>query len=231
MVYPQNQAPRPLQVRVKSPSSKDIPYNPKWPPLHPIEIRNALFKTSDSSAPGPDGLPYKVLKQVFKVRPKPFINLFMALFNKGYHPLIWRQAIGFILPKAAKPDYSNPKAYRVISLLSCLGKVLEKVFANRLAYLANTDFKPDLDKDLDPLSREYSLPTLLHPSQLGGRKQRSAIDACLVLTDFIQKELSISNKRVVSTLFLDIKGAFDHVKKERLLAILTALNFPSNLIS
>ena len=30
-------------------------------------------------------------------------------------------------PQANKPDYTNPKAYRPIAILNCLGKVLEKL--------------------------------------------------------------------------------------------------------
>ncbi|KAF1934601.1 hypothetical protein EJ02DRAFT_363347 [Clathrospora elynae] len=41
-----------------------------------------------------------------------------------------------ILKKPGKPDYSAPKAYRVIALLSCLGKVIERLLAKRLSALA-----------------------------------------------------------------------------------------------
>ena len=37
-----------------------------------------------------------------------------------------------------KPNYSTPKAYRVIALLNALGKVLERIYAVRLSYLAQT---------------------------------------------------------------------------------------------
>jgi len=67
-----------------------------------------------------------------------------------------------ILPKPNKANYSLPKSYRVISLLNCLGKVLEKILATRLSYLAETG-------------------DLLQDSQIGGRKQKSALDACLLL--------------------------------------------------
>ncbi len=39
---------------------------------------------------------------------------------------------------AKKPNYLVPKAYRVIALLNCLGKVLERILAQRLSYLAKT---------------------------------------------------------------------------------------------
>ena len=43
-----------------------------------------------------------------------------------------------ILSKANKSNYTKPKAYRIISLLNYLGKILEKVITLKLAYLANT---------------------------------------------------------------------------------------------
>ncbi|KAH9921828.1 hypothetical protein B0H21DRAFT_671853, partial [Amylocystis lapponica] len=52
----------------------------------------------------------------------------------GYHPLAWRKAIVVALPKSNKHDYSNPRAYRLIQLLECLGKVLKWIVAVRLAY-------------------------------------------------------------------------------------------------
>ena len=80
-----------------------------------------------------------------------------TLFNTAYtvlfdYPECWREGIGIILPKANKPDYSVPKAYRVISLLNYLRKALEKIYAIRLGYLANSSLG------------------LLHHTQLGGRK-------------------------------------------------------------
>ena len=65
------------------------------------------------------------------------------------------------MKKTSKPDYSIPKAYRVISLLNYLGKVLERLVARRLGALAE-------------------IIDLLHPSQLGGRLKKSTIDAALL---------------------------------------------------
>jgi hypothetical protein len=97
-----------------------------------------------------------------------------------------------ILPKVQKKTYIVPKAFRIISLLNYLGKVLEKVYAIRLAYLANT-------------------AGLLHPTQLGGRKQRSATDAVMLLLQYIQQQKNTRKNNITSTVFLDIKGAFDAV--------------------
>ena len=136
--------------------------------------------------------------------------MFSTLFNYRYHPKCWRKATGAILKKAGKPDYSAPKAYRVISLLSCLGKVNERIIANRLGALA----------EVSPL---------LHHSQMGGRRQKSAIDAALLLQDNIQKAKLAKLKTTIG--FFDVKGAFDHVARNRLLSILKQLGLPLSLIS
>jgi hypothetical protein len=88
-----------------------------------------------------------------------------------------------VIPKPNKPDYSNPKAYRPIALLNCLGKVLEKLMASRLSGMAETH-------------------DLLHPDQIGGRPQRSAIDAAMALTHDV--EMGRSKRLTTTALFLDV---------------------------
>ena len=51
------------------------------------------------------------------------------LIDIRYYLIAWRQATRAILKKPNKPDYSLPKAYRVISLLNCLGKVSKRILA------------------------------------------------------------------------------------------------------
>ena len=65
--------------------------------------------------------------------------VYTTLFRRGYHPVCWREYIGIILPKLGKPakQYLKPKGYRIIALLNCIGKVLEKIYAIRLSHLAN----------------------------------------------------------------------------------------------
>jgi ribonuclease HI len=47
----------------------------------------------------------------------------------------------------------------------------------------------------------------------------------------VESQQQVSKKRVTSTLFLDIKGAFDYVSKARLIQTLTDLHLPKPLIS
>ena len=183
-----------------------------WPELSPKEVKHAIFSSSATKAPGPDKIGFAIIQHAYNAAPNVFYRVYTVLFSHGYHPKCWRKCNGLVLPKPKKKDYTNPKSYRVIALLNCLGKVLEKILAVRLSYLAN-------------------IGGLLHDTQLGSRKQRSAIDAALLLMHYIQQQKAKRKRSVTSVLFLDIKGAFDHVSKPKLLAAMQGLQLPQSLIS
>ena len=70
--------------------------------------------------------------------------------------------------------------------------------------------------------------SLLQDSQLRGRKQRSVIDAVLLLLNNIQSKNNRrkARKRIATILFLDIKGAFDYISANQLLSIYKELKLP-----
>jgi hypothetical protein len=121
----------------------------------PTEIKEAIFSSSSSprKAPGPDSILFLCIQRAYHAVPGYFHSLFSTLGSAGYHPQCWRQTTTVIIPKPNKPDYTNPKAYRPVALLNFLGKILEKLMATRLAYLAEA----------------YNL---LHEDQIGGRRYR-----------------------------------------------------------
>ena len=88
--------------------------------------------------------------------------------------------------------------------------MLERLFARRLGALAETT-------------------DLLHPTQLGGRLKKSAINAALLFYNNIQQQKQ--KYRTTSTIFLDIKGAFDHVAKNKLLENMKDQGLPCSLLS
>jgi hypothetical protein len=178
--------------------------------LSKIELTNACSAKIKGKTPGPDSITQELILKAYEACPDEFYSLYSYLIDIGYHPKIWRQAIGAILKKPNKPDYSSPKAYRVISLLNCLGKVSERILAQRLSYLAETT-------------------SLLHPTQIGGRLKKSAIDATLLLSQEVELNKSLGKK--TTTLFLDVKGAFDYVSKNQLLTKLKDLRLPTSLIA
>lgn len=60
-------------------------------------------------------------------------------------------ARGVAIPKPGKDDYGLAKSYRIISLLSCLGKIVEKVAAMMVSAHCETDGDPHPGRyDFDP---------------------------------------------------------------------------------
>src|SRR5215213_3356834 len=174
------------------------------------EVKQAIFTSNTKKAAGPDRINFLCIRHAYECKTNAFNKLYRALARKGYHPECWREAIGAIIPKPNKSDYTTPKAYRIIALLNCLGKVLEKILATRLSYYVE---KHDL----------------LNKEQMRGRKQRSAIDAVMCLVHDVQNAQS---QRLKSTsLMLDVKGAFDNVSRARLLSTMRSLSIADNIIA
>lgn len=92
------------------------------------EVDQALAGMSNKSAPGPSGIGYKLVKWAFASHTEFILDIYNSALRLGHHP--WMTAKVAIVPKPNKQDYSEAKAYRLVSLLECFGKVLEKVVAN-----------------------------------------------------------------------------------------------------
>jgi len=137
------------------------------------------------------------------------INVVKMSFRLGIHPRVWKEAKGVVIPKPNKPDYGVAKAYRVITLLNCLGKVVEKVAANAIA-------------------EECERRRLLHDGQFGCRKRRSAIDAVGRLMKRVEEVWGRGNTAAV--LLMDVKGAFPHVAKGNLIKRMEEMGFEADLV-
>jgi hypothetical protein len=85
-----------------------------------------------------------VLRETYATVPELFDYLYSMFMANDYYPKYFKEATGVILkkPQSAKSLYRNyalPKAYKIISLLNYLAKVMEKIIARRLAVM--TEFK------------------------------------------------------------------------------------------
>ncbi|KAI7722998.1 hypothetical protein KC353_g1 [Hortaea werneckii] len=156
-----------------------------------------------------DGLPAGVWKQIWPAVRESVRRLFQTSLDTGVIPKQWKVAKIIPLKKPNKDDYTLAKAWRPISLLSTLGKLLEAVIAERLSFAVET----------------YGL---LPANHFGARKQRSAEQALLLLQECIYT--AWRNKRVVSLVSFDVKGAYNGVYKDRLLQRLAARGIPSDLV-
>ena len=115
---------------------------------------DALFRISNTSPPGPDGISYKIIKWANKSVLGEYLiddvvdNLMEDKISKE-----WQNSKVVFIPKPNR-DLALLKAWRPITLINCIGKLGEKVVVDELQQAG-----------------------LLHRHQFGSVKGRSAIDA------------------------------------------------------
>jgi len=112
--------------------------NPSASLLAGEEITLALCKSSPSSAPGPDGIPYCVWKRVNLINPAILLERLSPLVAFGYHPPSLKTANGVVLDKPSKASYDSPASFRIIVLLKTISKILERVMTVRLSAIAKS---------------------------------------------------------------------------------------------
>lgn len=173
------------------------------------EVERALLAMKPWKAPGADGMPVIVWRQTWPVVKHRILALFQQSLAEGALPTQWRHAKIVPLKKPGKEDYTTAKAWRPISLLSTLGKLLEAVVAERISYAVEAF-------------------GLLPTNHFGARKRRSAEQALLLLQECIYK--AWRQRRVLSLISFDVKGAYNGVCKERLLERLQARGIPDGLV-
>ena len=177
-----------------------------------MAVQKALFSQAVQKAPGPDRLNFRALRLLWRWDQERVVALVRQCLRLGVHPHSWKTARGILLKKpssAVKRDYSMVKAYRVISLLNCLGKVVEKVAA-------------------DAISSYCEAAGVLHRGQMGSRRRRSAIDAVACLIQEVHG--AWAEKQLAGALLMDVKGAFDHVAAPKLTDRMLELGIDGDLV-
>ena len=158
------------------------------------EILKCIQKLKNEKACGED----EIINEYIKSTSNQFINIYEKLFNiifdKGFVPHIW--LIGTIKPiYKNKGDIYEPKNYRPITIVSCLGKLFTSILNTRL----------------NNFSEEYRL---IKENQFGFRQNYSTIDNIFTLFSFFQ--IIKLKKRKLFCAFIDFEKAFDKVWREGL---------------
>ena len=175
--------------------------------LSAIEVRQALLSLKVGKASGYDGLSNRLLKQLSPSLTYPLTRLYNLILSQGEFPSSWKYAnISAVFKKG---DTCYKGNYRPISLLPCIGKVLEKLVFNHLyVYCCKNQ--------------------LLTERNSGFRPKDSTVNQILHLVHNIYNDLD--NKRDVCLVFLDISKAFDRVCHEGLLLKLTNFGVSGRLL-
>ncbi|KAF6525889.1 hypothetical protein HZS61_011684 [Fusarium oxysporum f. sp. conglutinans] len=197
--------PLPDNIEDEGPRQQRAPVT--MPDLTLEEVERQLWATKSWKAPGEDGLP--AWKQVWPSVKHVVLAIFQASLDEGVIPDQWRHARIIPLKKPGKDDYTIAKAWRPISLLATLGKVLESIVAERISHAVETH-------------------GLLPTNHFGTRKQRSAEQALILLQEHIFS--AWRSRQVVSLISFDVKGAYNGVCKERLLQRMKARGIPEGLL-
>ena len=150
------------------------------------------FKSSNSA--GIDGITSQILKAAGPTLYPVMLHLVNSSINQKLFPVWWK--IGCVTPLYKEGDRSDPSNYRPISVLPCVGKIMERVIHTQLY--------------------EYCMSRhILSQSQSGFRKGHSTT-SCLI--DFLANIFDqVDNGMVCGVLFLDLRKAFDTVDHTLLL--------------
>ncbi|KAK6857165.1 hypothetical protein PG995_007352 [Apiospora arundinis] len=145
---------------------------------------------------------------------EPYLaHMFEACLRLGYHPRIWKHSITIVLQKPNKPA-TDPRAWRPIALLPCLGKVYEKLVANLL--------------------KMQAIKQMLIPHNQFGFVGKSTVLALETIVNEVYRAWSrnADGKKgcYVTIMSLDIRGAFDNVKIEVLVQTLRNKKIPEWLV-
>jgi hypothetical protein len=169
------------------------------------ECLRALLSTTCNTAPGEDSILNRALIWTWDTAADEYHMLISKSIRVGYHLKAYHRSISLALQKPGKADYSNPRTWRLVHLLSTIGKWIEKVIATRLLHYTT----------------KYRLIPL---NQFGAMPGKLTIDAALCLTHDIQA--ANNHDLFTSLVTFDITGYFDNVNHNGLLMVLCDKGIP-----
>ncbi len=157
------------------------------------KVKAAIESFGSFKAAGPDGFSPVVLQSLPMDVIHRLVEMFRASLLLEYIPNHWKEASVVFIPKQGKSSYTDPKAFRPITLASFQLKTLEKLILWEIQ---------DTTLIAKPMSKH----------QHAFRKHYSTDTALSVVVDKIEEGLK--GKQLTIAVFLDIRGAFDSVKTD-----------------
>lgn len=172
------------------------------------EIEKCIKELKNNKASGDDHIVNEYLKSTLHIFMPIYVKLFNIIFRSGNVPEIWLK--GNILPfYKNKGDKKDPKNYRPITILSCLGKLFTSILNSRLSKFVE----------------EY---LILEENQFGFRKSYSTTDSIFVL--HILFDLLRLKRKKLYCAFIDFAKAFDTVWRPGLWRKLLSNSINGNML-
>ncbi|BHF73879.1 hypothetical protein SprV_0401696300 [Sparganum proliferum] len=157
-------------------------------------VWNELLNLKESTSPGPDAIPAKLLKELAPEMSKPLAVIFQTSFLTGCLPSDWKSST--ITPLFKGGSRASANNYRPMSLTSICCKIMEKIIKKALMQF---------------LEQHH----LLSDAQHGFRSGQSCLTNLLFTLERWTKARDEGN--VVHAIYIDFKKAFDSVPHQRLL--------------
>ena len=162
-------------------------------------------------APGVDHIPYEMIKQLGPKARAFLLDMFRRIWRGEEIPQKWRTANIKTLLKDGK-DPEKTESYRPISLTSCLGKLLEKIVADRLSHILES--RGGFNKN-----------------QAGFRRNRCTGDQVLKLVQAASDEMHAKKGNFTIATFFDFSKAYDKVWRMGLLHKMIKKGIPYRFVS
>lgn len=191
------------QIPLDFTTDRPLAYNE---PISTTEIYQALIHCKNT-APGPDGIHYKMIKRMHSSAVRYLVSLFNKIWTDHELPRQWKTATVLAFPKPGKPP-SEPSSYRPIALSSCIGKLLEKIANGRLV-------------------RHLEANDLITPEQYGFRRNRGTVDALVRLQNHMQDSRRKGEHTIC--IFFDMHKAYDTTWRRGILQSLYGKGIRGNL--
>ena len=178
------------------------------PVLTVEETTATIINLNTTKAIGPDLIHNILIKTACIVIEQPLTDLFNKSLSEGIFPSIWKTA--HVTPIHKKGSRSICSNYRPISLLSCVGKVMEKCIQKHLtSYLKQNE--------------------IITNSQSGFTHGDSTTYQLLNMYDDLS--LALDNNITTQAIFFDISKAFDRVWHKGLLHKLRSIGVMGPLLT
>ena len=172
--------------------------------LDETDIKTAIKNLDPTKAPGPDGIPTRVLKDCADELIPNLTKLFNTSLTQGSVPQEWKEAN--VVPVLKKGDPTNPSNYRPISLLPVISKLFERCIYDKII----TTLRPKITSMQHGFLASSSTTTQL-------------------LTFFNKINDILDNRTQCDIIYFDLSKAFDSVPHPPLLAKLKSMGICGSL--
>ena len=176
--------------------------------IKPHELNNSI-KFLKNTTPGEDNIANVFFKKIPSCITNNLLELFNVSFVSGTVPQEWKNGVTCPIPKPGK-DPTLVSGYRPITMLSCVGKLMERIIQRRIEYHLETHY-------------------VFSSNQAGFRRGRSTMDILATLKHIITQ--AIDQGKYCLVVYLDLEGAFDCVWHHGLIYKMKQLGFGPDILN